>query len=282
MDRTRTKATMTAPLARRAGALAKPAILAMALAMPLTAAAQGFAAFVSPPRFEVQAKAGEARRHVMEIHHVGSSTGRFRLYTNDVSFQEDFSVQFSDALRPGSCRPWVALERRELSIAPDAKYRFRFEVTPPPGTPAGECVFAIMLEGLDTTKVEQGQINFPVAGRIGVIVYVQTGGAAPKLTVAGSRLLVSKGERQPVIDVANAGDATGRLEGFLVARDASGREFEMSPENVPIFPGRTRAIPLFAVAQEGQKPPVIQYPLVVKGTLEWGKNRETVDLRFEP
>lgn len=278
----RTAATMTGSLALRAGALAEAAVLAMALALPGAAGAQGFAAFVSPPRFEVQAKAGEARRHVMEIHHVGSSTGRFRLYTNDVSFQEDFSVQFSDALRSGSCRPWVALERRELSIAPDAKYRFRFEVTPPAGTPAGECVFAIMLEGLDTTKVEQGQINFPVAGRIGVIVYVQTGGAAPKLSIAGSRLLASKGERLPVIDVTNTGSATGRLEGFLVAKDAAGKEFEMSPDNVPIFPGRTRAISLFAVAQEGQKPPVIEYPLVVKGTLEWGKNRETLDLRFAP
>jgi hypothetical protein len=36
------------------------------------------------------------------------------------------------------------------------------------------------------------------------------------------------------------------------------------------------------VNDDGKKPPAIQYPLTVKGTVEWGKNREPMDLRFEP
>lgn len=261
---------------RRAGGCA---IAALALG-PAAALAQGFALYVSPPRLELQAKAGESRRHVLELHHVGSEAGQFRFYTNDWVLREDGSVQFTDALAADSCRPWVALERRELKISPNGRYRYRIEVAPPPGTPPRECRFALMIEGLDTTSVDQGAIKFPVAGRIGVIAYVQVGGAAPKLVMGKSSIRDGKAGPQPVIEITNTGNATGRLEGYLTAVDASGAEFEIAPENSPVLPGATRAIALQPVVEEGKKAPVIQYPLSVKGTIEWGKNRETLELRF--
>ena len=129
------------------------------LAAPVVQA-QGFSAFVTPPRFELQVQPGERLRQVLEIQHAGGQTGRFRVYTNDWRFRPDQTVEFSDALSPGSCRPWVAVERRELSIEPGARFRYRFEITVPPGTPPGECRFALMVEGADAAQVE-GTLNFP-------------------------------------------------------------------------------------------------------------------------
>ena len=156
------------------------------LAAPVVQA-QGFSAFVTSPRFELQVQPGERLRQVLEIQHAGGQTGRFRVYTNDWRFRPDQTVEFSDALSPGSCRPWVAVERRELSIEPGARFRYRFEITVPPGTPPGECRFALMVEGADAAQVE-GTLNFPVGGRIAVIVYAAIGGAAPRLSAAYSRV----------------------------------------------------------------------------------------------
>ncbi len=257
-------------------------LAATGASLPCAADAQGFALYVAPPRIEAQVKAGETHRQVIDLQHSGPQAGRFRIFTNDWTLKADNSVQFGDALAPGSCRPWVALERRELKIDPNGRYRYRFEITPPADTPPMECRFAIMIEGLDTTQVDQGSFNFPVAGRIAVIVYAQVGGAAPKLSIGKASLRDEKGARQPVIEVSNSGNATGRLEGYLTAVDAAGVEFEMSPVSFPVLPGTTQAIALQPVVEEGKKAPVIQYPLVVKGTLEWGKNREKLELRFAP
>ncbi len=246
------------------------------------ASAQGLAAYVAPARFELKGAAGETQRHVLDIQHVGRLSGRYRIYTNDWEFQKDNALKFSDALVPDSCRPWVALERRELTLAPNAKYRFRFEVTPPPGTPPRECRFAIMVEGADTTKVEQGGFSFPVGGRLGVIVYVAVGEVEPKLSIVQTSVRMRDGEQSPFLEMSNTGTAHGRLEGFLNGKDATGREFEIAPEDSPILPGMTRSIVLRPIPEGGGKPPAIHYPLTVKGTLEWGKKRESVDLRFAP
>lgn len=253
-----------------------------AACLPAMAHAEGFAVFLSPSRFSFAAVPGQAHREVLELHHVGLETGRYRLYTNDWEFQKDYSVRFSDALAPDSCRPWVALERRELTIAPNAKYRFRFEVTPPPGTPARECRFALMVEGLDTAKFQRENLSFPVAGRIGVIVYVRVGDAAPKLTIAPGGVQSREGMKLPVLTVTNSGNAHGRLDGFLTGIDATGASLELAPETDPILPGMRRDIPLRPVAEGKAAPPAIRYPLTVKGTVEWGESRQTLDLRFAP
>ena len=45
---------------------------------------------------------------------------------------------------------------------------------------------------------------------------------------------------------------------------------------------RSRTIALRRFAEGGKKPPEIRFPLTVKGNLEWGKQREPLDLRFDP
>ena len=246
-----------------------------------TAWAQGFAAYVSPPRFEVQAQPGESLRQVLEIQHVGQEKGHYRLYTNDWTLGADNGVTFTDALAPDSCRPWVAIERRDLVIEPGARYRYRFEITPPAGTAPRECRFAIMIEGLDPAQV-QGSVNFPVGGRIGVIVYARIGNATPQLSLTGQRVVTVDGKPTASLSVRNAGSATGRLEGFLNATDASGKSFEMSPLDLPILPGETRSIALNPVVPEGQTAPNVRFPISVKGQLEWGDNRLPLDAVFAP
>ncbi|WP_066271675.1 COG1470 family protein [Hydrogenophaga palleronii] len=264
------------PLAR-AGWLA-----ALVLAgTPLASLAQGFAAYITPPRFEVQVAPGQNLRQVVEIHHVGPQTGHYRIYTNDWSFLPDNSVVFSNELAPDSCRPWVAVEKRELQIEPGARYRYRFEITPPAGTPARECRFALMIEGLEPSQVK-GDLNFPVGGRIGVIVYASIGDAAPQLEVVSSRTVNVNGTPTPVVEVRNRGNAHGRLEGYLDGTDANGARLEMAPADLPILPGETRNVAIAPVAEQGKPLPTIRFPLKVKGNLEWGKNRIPLDASFAP
>lgn len=259
-----------------------PVLAALAAFAALPAASQGFSAFASPSRFEVTAKAGETQRLVLEIQHVGAQPGRFRIYTTDWDLKADNSIDFFDELRPGSCRPWVALERRELTISPNGKYRFRFEIAPPADAKAGECRFAIMVEGAEPTRVKDPRFSFPVNGRLAVVVYATLGGSSPKFAIGASRVGAREGEQLPLVEVRNEGDAHGRLEGFLSAKDASGREFEMYPEDSPILPGRRREIALRPVVEDGKTPPPIKYPLAVKGSLEWGGKRESFERRFAP
>jgi len=252
------------------------------LALAVTKAmAQGFAAYISPPRFELQLAPGQSSRQVLEIQHTGSQKGTYRVYTNDWSLAPDQSIGFTDALAPESCRPWVAIERRELSVASGARYRYRFEITPPADTPPRECRFALMIEGQDTTRV-QGDLNIPVGGRIGVIVYAAVGGAAPQLSLVGTRVVRSGGKPVAVIDVRNTGNAHGRLDGFVNATDAAGERFEMAPADLPILPGETRGVAIVPVAELGKPAPQPRFPLTIRGTLEWGKNRMPLEAQFAP
>ncbi|MDZ7910066.1 MAG: hypothetical protein U5N10_18805 [Gemmobacter sp.] len=175
----------------------------------------------------------------------------------------------------------MAIERRELTIEPGARYRYRFEISPPADTPPRECRFAIMVEGLEAAQVE-GAVSFPVGGRIGVIVYAAIGNAAPALSIAGTETTQANGQPVAVVRVRNDGNATGRLEGFVDATDASGQSAEMSPADLPILPGETRRITLGAVAADGKTAPVLKFPIRVKGQLESGKAKLPLDASFAP
>lgn len=258
-----------------------PAALIAAALLPAAALAQGFAAYISPPRFEVRLQPGQPLRQVLEIQHVGRTKGNYRIYTNDWTLSADNAVNFSNELSADSCRPWVAIERRELTIEPGARYRYRFEITPPAGTPPRECRFAIMVEGLDPAQV-QGNISFPVGGRIGVIVYAAIGNVAPELAIAGTETVQVNGQPVAVLRVSNSGNATGRLEGFIDGTDAAGLRVELAPVDLPVLPGETRRIALSPVVPEGKPAPELRFPLRAKGSLESGKARLPLDTSFAP
>ncbi len=249
--------------------------------LPPSTHAQGFAAYISPPRFEVSLAPGERARQVVEIQHVGREPGNYRLYTNDWAFGADGALGFTDELAPGSCRPWVSIEAKTLTLAPGERYRYRFELAPPAGTPARECRFALMVEGSETVQVD-GAVSFPVGGRIGVIVYAAIGGASAELSLVSTQVNAASGQPVAELTVRNSGLAHTRLEGYVNATDAAGQRFELAPADLPILPGETRRIALSAVAEEGKPAPTMRFPLRVQGELEWGSKRLPLDTTFAP
>ena len=245
-------------------------------------AAQGFAAIVSPPRFELTAKPGEKVRQVVEIGNAGTQAAKYHFKTADWTLDKTGGVSFDESLQPGSCRPWVAIEKREVTVAGGGKYRYRFEVAPPADAPTGECRFALLIEGDEQAVKAANGPPVPVAGRIGVIVYLSIGGAVPKLELVGSQVATVNGEATPVLQIKNTGNAHGRLDGFLSGTDAGGKKLEFSLSTLPILPGETRGISLIVNRGEQEAPTKIKYPITVRGNLEWADKSVPFEQRFAP
>jgi len=255
---------------------------ALAALTTSTPAQAQFSLAVSPPRFELSAQPGERVREVIELTHRDTPSGAYKLKTADWTFRPDASVDFSDELLPGSCRPWVAIERRELGLSSGRPYRFRFEVTPPPGTPPTECRFAVMVEGQQAATAP----GVPVAlgARIGVIVYVAVGDVAPVLEVVGSSVQTVDGRPTPMLRIRNTGTAHGRLAGFLSGTDAGGTALELQASTTPIMPGETREIALVANKPgDTDNTVTVRFPITISGKLEWGKSGSLpINQRFAP
>jgi hypothetical protein len=258
--------------------------IALAIALPMLAYAQSFSAVVSPPRFEVAVQPGKTIRQVLEITQASNEKGAYRIYTNDWTIGADGNAVFVDELAPNSCRPWVSLERRELTIAANAKMRFRFEITPPADAVPTECRFAIMIEGAEQVVKANGAMSFPVSGRVGVVVYAAVGDAAPKLEISPAGTHVSEGMIVPVLNIKNTGNAHGRAMGFLKGTDRQGVKIDFSPEPLPILPGQTRAVMLIPQA-EGNAAIKLNYPINIQGAIEWsetlGAKKTDIDFRFD-
>ena len=247
--------------------------------LPHPAHALGFSVLVSPPRVEDRATPAQTYRNIIEITNVSESSAHLFVRTTDWTLQPDNGVEFSDALSAGSCRPWVGMEAPEITIGANAKRRYRFEVAVPANASAGECRFAIMVEG-DPERLK-GDLAIPVSGRIGVVVYLTIGNAAPRLQITGHHTAVVEGRSVPVLSVHNSGNAHGRLEGFVDGADASGKHYAFSPSTLPILPGETRDIALVPEGDEAGAPaPAIAYPVRLKGRLDWGSQQLDVDATF--
>lgn len=234
---------------------------------------------VTPPRFEVTGRPGQTQRHVIEITNAEGRPATYRMRTADWTLDAKGTVQLSDALAEGSCRPWVAIERREITVGAGARNRYRFEVTPPAGA-KGECRFALVLQGAADT-VQAGQLSIPISGQIAVIVYVTMDGAEPRLEVVRTAVGEREGRRVPLLYVRNSGDAHGRLDGFLEGVGENGQRFEFTPAGLPILPGETREIALNIAATDGAPPPVT-FPVAIRGTLEWSGKSTPFEARFQP
>ena len=231
--------------------------------------AEDFAVIATPPRFEFAGKVGVVTRQVIEITNASATPSKYSIKTADWTLDANGGTQFSDALAPDSCRPWVALERLEITVPSGAKYRYRFEVKPPENTPPRECRFAIMISGAEQTAKTADGLSFPFSGRLGVIVYVAVGDVKPKLSVVSSEVKTIDGISKPTIAVQNTGNAHGRLSGFLSGTDADGKKLEFSPSGLPIMAGETRAISLDIQQQENSSVSSIKYPITIRGKLEW-------------
>ena len=270
-------------VARAATAVSTVTALIAVFAWPVAHAAE-FALAVTPPRLELQVKPGERTRQILEITNASPDANTLSVKTADWTLGTDDSVTFYEELQPGSCRPWVLLERREITVTNGRPYRFRFEVDVPADAKPGECRFAIMLEGQEQVSRAQGGPAIPFSGRLGVVVYLALGGAAPSLAVVGSAVQPVNGKATPMLRVRNSGNAHGRVGGFLSGTDASGKALEFTPSSMPILPGETRAVSLNATRPGDPEVAVqVQFPVTISGKLELGKGQsQSVEQRFAP
>jgi len=242
--------------------------------------AQGFAALVSPPRFELAAQPGKAVRGVIEISNRSTAPSPYLMHNADWNFSADFSVNFHDDLQPDSCRPWVAIERPEVVVPGAATLRYRFEVTVPVDAPPGECRFAVMIEGAEPSISRSTGLDMPVTGRIGVIVYLTVGGGEPELEVLGPKIATLNGQQLPTLRVHNSGTAHGRITGFLTGTDAKGISYDFTPSDFPILPHEEREV-FLTPSTPADDHPTLTFPVTVKGRLEWGKQRTELNQQFE-
>ena len=258
----------------------RAALAALLALSTLPAAAQEFALLVSPPRFEDRAKPGTTYRNVFELNNTSARAAKFTVQTADWVLDASGAPVFSQALAKDSCRPWVGIEANEVTVKGNGKRRFRFEVAVPADAPRGECRFAIMIEG--EPQVARGNVPLPISGRIGVIVYLAIGDAAPKLVVAETLGVDLRGRRVPALRVRNDGDMHGRLDGYLAGVDAKNQRFVLVPDNSPLLAGTTRVIPLYPQPpSDGAEPPAIVYPLRIKGRLDAERQRLDIDTTLD-
>jgi hypothetical protein len=252
----------------------------LAVSHAAMAAAAGFAALVSPPRFELTSRAGMVVRQVFELTNRSAAPAKFHVHTADFALGADYGVAFQAELQPDSCRPWVAIERPEVALPGGGTIRYRFEVQVPKDAPAGECRFAILIEGEEPAVAQSGALRIPVVGRIGIIVYVIVGDGKPQIEVFGPHVITLNGQKVPALRVHNAGNAHARMSGFLSGTDAKGIKYDFNPSDLPILPGEVREV-FLTPSTDGNDHPTLTFPVSVQGTLEWGNQRTELNERFE-
>lgn len=252
-------------------------IVLASLAPLREASAGGFSALISPPRFELRAQPGQTLRQIVEVTNVSVAPAALAVQTAEWRYGNDGGLLFDNPLMEGSCRPWVALETRDLQLGAKARRRFRFEIKVPKDAPAQECRFALMFEGAPETV---GALSVPVSGRIAVIVYVTVGTVEPRLEIETVGSIEIEGRRLPALTVRNSGNSTTRLEGFLSGRNPNGTDIVFVPQNFPVLPGQTRTLALYPEVSEGQTPPTVSFPIKLSGRLEWSGQQLKMDQVF--
>ncbi len=251
-------------------------MVAIGLVLPSLAAwSAPFEVAIAPSRFELQGRNTQRLGQSLEIHNIGNEATEVSIRTIDWAYSEQGNISYYDALQPGSCRPWVTLERRTLKVPARTKVYFRFQVDVPVDAQRAECRFMLAVEGIEPAYkaiIEGGgaSLNLPVSGRIAVAVYVSVNAAQPKLEMKQVGMQDIAGKRTPVVTVTNTGDAHGRLDGAIEAVDAKGVAFELAPEGTPILPGQTRVLTLTSrlpgLSNTAHQPAL---PIKAKGTLDW-------------
>lgn len=250
------------------------------------ALAAPFEIAVSPSRFELSGRGGTRLGQSLELHNLAPVATEVTVRTIDWHYSAEGQISYHDDLQPGSCRPWVALERRSVQLPARGSRAYRFQIEPPAGSPRGECRFMIAIEGSEPAQqalIQGGgaSLSLPVTGRIAVAVYLALDGAEPRLDLQRIASSDSGGQRRIAVTVANTGDAHGRLEGSLEAVDSQGRAFALVPEGTPILPGQTRTLALMPQAEDGRAAPQPAYPVKVEGTLDWAQGSFKVEATLE-
>ena len=262
------------------------AIFSLAL-LAETAIGKGFSAGIAPSKFELVAKPGKVLRDTLTIMNASETDAGFSLRTTDWDINETQGLEyFEDELVEGSCRPWVKLERKVITIRAQAQKRYRFEVHVPEDAEPGLCKFAILVEPANSATASvgnDGQIRFPVVGRYAVIVYVTIGDAKAKADYSGLGSGEMGGLRLPTLKIQNTGLTYDRVFGRINAVDANGRKHLLIASAFPILPGHSEEILLVPdEAENGSVAKIdMKYPLQLKGKFEFGGEKYSLEETFE-
>ena len=259
-------------------------LIAFACAVLPTRGFAGFAAGISPSKFELSARPGQVLRDTLTIYNTADTGVDFQLRTADWRLNETSNVEFfDDTLLEGSCRPWVRLERRTVRIGPGLQKNYRFEVHVPEDAEPGLCRFAILIEPAEAYQVNlDNNMSVPIVGRYAVVTYVTIGDAAADIEYLGMGAHVVEGERLPTLKLHNRGSTFDRAFGRLRAIDREGRRIGLVPSTFPILPGRSEEIPLHREAEPGDSSsgPLV-YPLTLEGRIEIGDGTLEIDETFD-
>jgi len=258
-------------------------LLAILLVAPIETGAEGFAVLVAPPRFELHANAGELVRDHVEISNPGDNPVTFLMRTADWDMTAEGSATFyPPELQPGSCRPWVRIERHKFRLPAQGKKRYRFQIQVPEDAPAGECRVALLVEAPpeDAVQAQASSLSLPIRGRIAIVIYLAVGGAQPELQIRDMLLEMHKDKPRPVLIVENTGNAHGRTSGFAEAIDTTGKRFDFEITPLPILAGQTRRIPLYQPTIDDRAPEDYTAPLEISGTLEWDSGKTKIEQRL--
>ena len=255
--------------------------LSILLATPLDSSAEGFAVLVAPPRFELHARAGNLVRDHVEISNPGDSPVTFLMRTADWDMTDEGSATFyPPELQPGSCRPWVRIERHKFRLPVQGKKRYRFQIQVPEDAPPGECRVALMIEAPpeEAVQAQASSLSLPIRGRIAIVIYLAIGGAKPDLEIRDMVLELHNEKPRPVIIVENTGNAHGRTAGYVETVDATGKRFDFEITPLPILAGQTRRIPLYQPTINDRTPEDFTIPLELSsGNLEWAGGTTKID-----
>jgi fimbrial chaperone protein len=144
------------------------------------------------------------------------------------------------------------------------------------------CRFALMIDDDNdaATDVKLGNIQLPVAGRIGVVVYVAVGDVKANLEILSIASQTYQSRFIPVATVRNTGTLHGRLEGTLEGKDTTGQSIDFSVATLPILPGETRLVPIWPNEDSKGKPPIVNYPLTLSGVIEWAGGKYNVQTKL--
>lgn len=256
----------------------KKYLLALALSLiPAISFAGNFSAIVSPTRFEAEVKSGRSYRDIIEITNNSNTTSIYNIKTNDWNFSNGYDLVYQDELSENSCRPWVVLESNQITIAPGATKRFRFEVQVPENSKPIECKFVILVEG-NEPFIAKGNVSVPVSGRVGVITYLAVDGAKPDLKLLD--IFAEKDGNAPKISLKfkNEGNAHGRLLGFVNITDANGNKYSSTPSTMPILSGEERIANLNPLPKnKDEAPPVLLFPVKLEGKIYWNGGELKID-----
>ena len=89
----------------------------MALWLPLPGSAQSFGAGISPSKFELRARQGQVLRDTVTVVNPDKQTADYKFRTADWRLSDTGNVEFFvEELQEGSCRSWVRLERKTVSV----------------------------------------------------------------------------------------------------------------------------------------------------------------------